>query len=90
MGVVFETPYRYFLVATAEVRGRRRVLQFEKAGITYDYTSVLEGILARDKADRERSVNPLKPHPEAVIIDTTNGTADDISSIILNDFLELE
>lgn len=70
--VVFtDAPLKIFLTATSDERARRRVLQLEQGGSAADYEQVLKDINERDERDRNRSVAPLKPADDALVIDTT-------------------
>ncbi|WP_423895813.1 (d)CMP kinase [Candidatus Pelagadaptatus aseana] len=62
---------KVFLTASAAERARRRVLQLEAAGADADYDTILSDIESRDKADRERTVSPLKPAEDATLLDCT-------------------
>lgn len=66
--------HKFFLDAAPEVRAERRLKQLREMGQQADYEAILEGIKARDHQDRGRRVAPLKPAPDAQIIDT--GTLD--------------
>jgi cytidylate kinase len=52
-------------------------------GATETYERVLVDIVARDKQDSERTVAPLKPAPDATIVDTTGKTLDQVTAEIL-------
>lgn len=67
-----DAPLKIFLVATAEERARRRLAQMEDGGQSGKYEEVLADILARDKRDSERSQAPLKPAQDAVHLDCTS------------------
>lgn len=70
--VVFpDAGLKIFLTASVEERARRRLKQLIAKGIGANLAPLLGEISARDKRDRERSVAPLKPAPDAVVIDTT-------------------
>lgn len=70
--VVFtDAPLKIFLTATSDERARRRVLQLEQGGSVVDYDQVLQDINERDERDRTRTVAPLKPAEDALVIDTT-------------------
>lgn len=71
-GTLFDTPFRFFLKADPEEKTRRRIKDLQKAGVEISYEEVLQGIIARDYSDSNREVNQLKPHEDAIIIDTTN------------------
>lgn len=86
MGEIFDTPHRYFLTAEPEERARRRVVQLRSSGEDADYEEVLENIKARDYADENRLVSPLRRHPEAMTIDTTRLTPQKVAHMILMDY----
>lgn len=68
-----EATAKLFVDARPEVRAHRRWLELEGLGIgAPSKERVLEDILARDKADRERKASPLKPAPNACLLDTSD------------------
>jgi cytidylate kinase len=70
--VVFpDAELKIFLNASLEERAQRRYKQLIAKGIGVNLAPLLGEISARDKRDRERSVAPLKPASDAVVIDTT-------------------
>ena len=83
--VVFpDAPLKVFLVATPEVRARRRLL--EQGTEDPDRGTLLaeiERLQERDRKDRERSVSPLRPADDAVRVDTTALTFDEQVAAIL-------
>jgi cytidylate kinase len=66
-----DAPAKLFVDARPETRARRRFLELAASGIIADEAAVLADIMARDKRDRERKVAPLKPAPDADLLDTT-------------------
>ena len=77
--VVFpDAQVKIFLDASCEVRAKRRVLQLESSGKTADYAAILQEIIERDERDRNRSVAPLKPADDAVIIDSSDMTVEEV------------
>ena len=73
MGTVIfpDAPYKVFLTASAEERAERRYKQLKDKGVSVTIDGLLREILARDARDAQRTVAPLKPADDAVIIDTT-------------------
>ncbi len=70
--VVFPTaPLKIFLTASAQERAQRRYKQLIDKGENVNLAALLTDIQARDKADSERAVAPLKPADDAVLIDST-------------------
>jgi cytidylate kinase len=63
---------KIFVTASAEARAQRRAIELAGRGGKVDFASVLEDILRRDSRDSERSAAPLRPAPDAAILDTTN------------------
>lgn len=62
--------FKFFLVASLEERARRRALQYERRGLVADREEVAKDVAARDRADTERIVAPLRAAPDAVVLDT--------------------
>jgi cytidylate kinase len=70
--VVFpDAELKIFLTASVEERAQRRYKQLIGKGIGVNLAPLLGEISARDKRDRERSVAPMRPALDAVVIDTT-------------------
>jgi cytidylate kinase len=67
-----EADVKIYVTASAEERARRRALEHQRAGDAVDYETILADIRARDVRDSERSVAPLRPAADAVVLDTTN------------------
>lgn len=71
--VVFpDAQVKIFLDASLEERAKRRYLQLKEKGIQIDIEKLKEEIIKRDEKDSKRNIAPLKKHPEAIVIDTTN------------------
>ncbi|WP_028573910.1 (d)CMP kinase [Desulfonatronovibrio hydrogenovorans] len=69
--VVFpQARHKFFLDAAPKIRAQRRVEQLHRMGEKADFSQILNQILKRDEQDRNRAIAPLKPAPEAIIIDT--------------------
>lgn len=70
--VVFpDARFKFFLDAAPEVRAMRRLRDLEERGETAELTSLTEQIRQRDALDRNRAVAPLRPAPDALIVDTS-------------------
>jgi cytidylate kinase len=63
---------KIFVVASPEVRARRRFLEHQSRGEPIRYETVLQDIRDRDERDTSRAVAPLKPAPDALLLDTTD------------------
>ena len=84
--VVFaDAPLKVFLRASAEERARRRYLQLKDRGETVNLTCLLEDIRARDERDTNRAIAPLKPADDAIILDSTTMTIEQVLERILSE-----
>lgn len=87
--VVFpEAAYKFFLDAEPQERAKRRVMQMQAKGQTVDYQEILEKIITRDKNDSERDIAPLKQAEDAVKIDTTSISIEDVVVDIIREIEE--
>lgn len=80
MGTVIwpQAEVKLFLDATEEERARRRQRQAEEQGVLLDFAYVLADLRRRDQYDSSREVAPLRPAADAVILDTTLMTVDQV------------
>ncbi|GAA0520445.1 (d)CMP kinase [Tatumella terrea] len=77
--VVFpEAPVKIFLDASAEERAQRRMLQLQEKGFDVNFERLLSEIKERDDRDRNRAVAPLVPAADALVIDSTGMTIDQV------------
>ena len=82
--VVFaDAPLKVFLTAGAEERAQRRFKQLKEKGISVNFASLLEEIAARDARDSQRNAAPLKPAPDAVIVDTSTLSIEQVLEQVL-------
>ena len=78
-----EAPVKVFLTASAEERATRRVKQNEERHVgSTNYEEVLADIKKRDEIDSSRAASPLKPAEDAVHLDSTGKTIEEIISFI--------
>lgn len=83
--VVFpDAPCKFFLDASPEIRAGRRQTQLERMGVQADYNTILDQIKKRDHQDRNRAIAPLKPAPDALIVDTGALSPDEVLKKILD------
>ncbi|MBU3844799.1 MAG: (d)CMP kinase [Candidatus Anaerobiospirillum pullicola] len=77
--VVFpQAQVKIFLDASPEVRAKRRQLQLEAAGKEADFEQILKEITERDERDRNRPVAPLKPAEDALLLDSTDLSIEEV------------
>jgi cytidylate kinase len=82
--VVFPgAPVKIFLTASAEERARRRHNQLKEKGLTVNIAGLSQEILERDRRDSNRSVAPLRPAEDAVILDSTGLTIEQVVDQVL-------
>lgn len=75
---------KFFLDAAPKARAQRRWLQLKESGLEPDLESIELNILKRDEQDRTRSVAPLKPAENAIIIDTSSLTLPQVFEKVMN------
>lgn len=81
--VLPDAPVKIYLTASAEERARRRHLEMAAKGDPTSYEQVLSDLRARDEQDMNRAVDPLRPTPDAVIVDSTELNFDEVVDAIL-------
>jgi cytidylate kinase len=82
--VVFpQAEHKFYLDASPEERARRRQLQLKEKGQEVEYRELLAQIVKRDHDDASRSLAPLKPAEDAVIVDTSAMTIEEVVSFML-------
>ena len=82
--VVFpDAPLKFFLTASAEVRADRRFKQLQEKGIDVNITDLLQETNDRDARDSNRQVSPLKPAEDAIMIDTSGLTINDVHNTMM-------
>jgi len=85
MGTVIfpDAGHKVFLTASAEERARRRYKQLKEKGLSVTLAALLREIQARDVRDAERTVAPLKPAADAVLIDSTGTPIESVVATVL-------
>jgi cytidylate kinase len=77
--VVFpQAPLKIFLTASAEARAERRFHQLQGMGGSVNLARLLTDIKQRDARDQSRIVSPLVPAEDAIVIDSTALSADEV------------
>jgi len=86
MGTVIfpDAKLKIFLTASAEIRAERRYKQLKDKGENVNLTRLFREIKARDARDQSRSVAPLRPAEDAVIIDSTEMDIDEVFRKVLS------
>ncbi len=82
--VVFpQAALKVFLTASAEERAKRRYEQLQQKGIDASFDRLLADIQARDERDTQRSISPLKPADDAIILDSTRMNIHEVFNAVL-------
>jgi cytidylate kinase len=76
---------KIFLDASAEARADRRYKQLKNKGLSVNLRDLLEQIQERDARDRGRAVAPLKPAADALIIDSTQMTIEEVLETVMTE-----
>lgn len=79
-----DAPAKFFLEATPAERARRRHEELQATGHALDLTETQQELEARDRRDRTRESAPLVPAPDAMVIDTTRLSLEQVVERILN------
>jgi CMP/dCMP kinase len=87
MGTVIfpEAELKVFLTASAEERAMRRYKQLKEKGFDVNLARLSEEVAARDRRDAERAVAPLRPAPDALVIDSTERSIDEVVEAVLTE-----
>jgi len=82
--VVFpDASFKVFLTAEVEERAKRRLKQLQETGITGNISHTLEEVQKRDERDVNRQHSPLKPAKDALVIDTTNLSINEVITKVM-------
>ena len=86
--VLPDARYKFFVTASDEVRARRRLEEDRAKGYDVRYEDVLRDIRERDKRDSERAIAPLKCAEDAVVVDTSDMSPEEVVQFIKNKIQE--
>jgi len=83
--VVFpQAPVKIFLTASPEERARRRYNQLKEKGLDANLVGLIAEIRERDERDRNRSVAPLTPAPDALVVESTALSIEEVLQRVLD------
>ena len=83
--VLTDAEYKFFMTASAEERAKRRYDELAEKGQDITYEQVLEDIQKRDHSDMTRELNPLCKADDALEVDTTGMSIEDVTNYILKE-----
>ncbi len=75
---------KIFLTASPEERAKRRLKELEQKGIKESFETVLNDIKVRDYKDSHREISPLKKAEDAILVDTTSMTIEEVCNTIVS------
>ena len=78
-----DAPLKVFLTASAEERAKRRYKQLKEKGLPANIEQLAAEIRERDERDRTRSASPLVPAADALVVDSTGMTIDEVVETLL-------
>lgn len=81
--VFTQAPFKFFLTANSRIRAERRLAEFREKNPQITLDEVQRQIEARDCDDENRVVGALKPAPEAIFIDTSSHTQEQVADLML-------
>ena len=71
-----------------DTRAKRRALEYEQKGESFDLDQIRKDIIERDERDMNREISPLKQAEDAVLVDSSEMGIDDVVNAILNVYKE--
>jgi cytidylate kinase len=74
---------KLFVTASTEVRAKRRYDELKALGQKVEYQSVLEDVMARDERDASRAAAPTRPADDAILIDTSDLTREEVLNAVM-------
>mgnify|MGYP006227475835 FL=1 len=85
MGTVIfpEAKWKFFLIASIEERAKRREEQLKDIGLEVNIATLIDSIMARDSRDTNRDVSPAIPAEDAITIDSSNLSIEELKKKIL-------
>jgi len=81
--VIPNAEYKFYLDANANERAKRRFEELKAKGVSVKYEDILQSVIKRDFEDMNRDVAPLKKADDAILIDTSNMSIDEVVDKIL-------
>ena len=85
MGTVIfpEARWKFFLIASTKERAKRRLRQLKEVGLEVNMPTLIDNIKVRDEQDKNRDISPAVPAEDALTIDTSNLSAEELKNKVL-------
>ena len=77
-----DAEYKFFITADAEERAKRRYLELKESGQEVELAQILTDIRKRDHDDSTRAINPLRKAEDAIEVDTTHMSIEEVTEFI--------
>ena len=81
--VLPQAPLKIYLTASVETRAKRRYKELCKKNVTCDLAEIMKDIEDRDYRDMHREISPLKQAEDAVLVDSSDMTIDEVVTTII-------
>ena len=88
--VLPDADLKIFLMARPEIRAQRRWKELKEKGIDISYEKVLENVIQRDTIDSTRSESPLRPADDAMMVDTSDMSIEEVVNFLYQKAVENE
>lgn len=83
--VVFpDAVLKFYLTASVEVRAKRRHKQLKQKGIDVSLRRLFADIAERDRRDQGRSVSPMRPAEDSIVLDTSNRESGEVLELVMD------
>lgn len=76
---------KFYLTASVDSRARRRMVELEEKGLYHEFEEVKKQVVERDRGDTERKAAPLRKAPDAIEIDTTEMTIEQVVDTLVKE-----
>ncbi|MCI6044998.1 (d)CMP kinase [bacterium] len=77
---------KIYLTASAEERARRRFLELQEKGMPANMEAIEADIIARDQRDMTREISPLRQAEDAVLVDASQMTIEEVTNAVIREF----
>ena len=84
--VLPDADLKIYLTASSKVRAERRYKELVEKGMKVDFNKIEEDIIIRDRQDMEREIAPLKQADDAVLVDSSDMTIEEVVDAIVAEF----
>ena len=77
---------KIYLTASAEERARRRFLELQEKGMPANMEAIEADIIARDHRDMTREISPLRQAEDAMLVDASQMTIEEVTNALIREF----